>query len=69
MHNLLYSPFIVPLGAFAMVAIVVSMGLWSKTRQKELEIQHDLQLRRMEHERQLKQLEIDKLKAGKGPEA
>lgn len=69
MENLIHSPFIVPLGAFAMVAIIVSAGAWSKARQKELDIEHDLRLRQMEHERKMKELEIEKLKIGKGPEA
>jgi len=69
MLELIHSPYIVPLGAFAMVAIIVSVTAWSKARQKELDMEHDLRLQQMEHERRLKELEIEKLKAGRGGDA
>jgi hypothetical protein len=69
MDNLLHSPFIVPLGAFAMVAIIVSVSAWAKARHRELDVQHDLRLREMEHLQKMKELEIERLKVGKGPEA
>jgi len=69
MQNCLYSPFIVPLGAFALAAIIVAVTTWGKTRQKEIQMQHDMRLQQMEHERKMKELEIEKLKAGRGGEA
>ena len=69
MESCLNSPFIVPLGAFAMVAVIVVATTWGRARQKELQIEHDLRLQQMEHERKMKELEIEKLKAGKAPEA
>ena len=68
MEDLIHSPFIVPLGAFAMVAIIVAVTAWSRTRMKELEIEREMRLSQMEHERRMKELEIEKLKAGKGAE-
>ena len=69
METALTSPFIIPLGAFAMSAIIVALVVWGKTRQKELQIDHDLQVQRMEHERKLVELEIEKLKVSANPPA
>lgn len=66
METLINSPFIIPLGAFAMVAIVVSVGAWAKVRNREIQSQHELRLRQMEHEQKMKALEIERLKAGGG---
>jgi uncharacterized protein (UPF0261 family) len=56
----LHSPFIIPLGAFAMVSIIVWVNSIQKTREREL--QHDLQVKEMEHEARMKQLEIERLR-------
>jgi hypothetical protein len=69
MEDLIHSPFIVPLGAFAMVAIIVTVVVWSKARMKEMEIDRDLRLQQMEHERRMKELEIEKMKVERAPEA
>lgn len=69
MEAILNSPFIVPLGAFALAAIIVGFTVWGRTRQRELQIQHDLRLQQMEHERKMKELEIEKIKASKGTDA
>jgi hypothetical protein len=61
----LNSPFIIPLGAFAMATLIVGVIVWGKTHMKELEIDLDLQLQRMEHERKMKELEIEKLKVSR----
>jgi hypothetical protein len=61
----LNSPFIIPLGAFAMATLIVGVIVWGKTHMKELEIDRDLQLQRMEHERKMKELEIEKLKVSR----
>ncbi len=58
----LQNPFIIPLGAFAMVIVIVAIWSYRKTREKELEAHRDLRMREMEHERQLKQMEIEKAK-------
>ena len=69
MEDLIHSPFIVPLGAFAMVAIIVTVVVWSKARMKEMEVDRDLRLQQMEHERRMKELEIEKMKVERAPEA
>lgn len=65
MREILFSPFIVPLGGMTMALLIVVAVVWGKARQKEIE--HDLEVRRMEHERQMKELEIQRIKAGGGP--
>ena len=59
---MLNNPFIIPLGAFVMVIIIVAIGSFKKMRDKELEAHLALRQREMEHERQLKQMEIEKAK-------
>jgi len=56
------SPFVVPLGAFLMVVIIVAIGSMKKMREKELEAHHRLRTQEMEHERKLKEMEIEKAK-------
>ena len=53
---------VVPLGAFLMVIIIVALTNFRKMREKELLAHQDLRLREMEHERKLKEMEIEKAK-------
>lgn len=64
MIEIFNSPFIVPIGAMAMSLLITVAVIWGKTRQKEIQSQHELEIRRMEHERQMKELELQKLKSG-----
>lgn len=64
MIEIFNSPFIVPLGGMTMALLITVAAIWGKTRQKEIQSQHDLELRRMEHERQMMELEIQKTKTG-----
>ena len=48
-----------------MATLIVGVIVWGKTHMKELEIDRDLQLQRMEHERKMKELEIEKLKVSR----
>jgi hypothetical protein len=54
--------FVVPLGAFIMVVLIVGIKVMGRTRERELEAHRDLRMREMEHERRLKELEIEKAK-------
>jgi hypothetical protein len=56
------SPFIVPLGAFVMVVIIVAISSMKKMREKELEAHQQLRTQEMEHERRLKEMDIEKAK-------
>ena len=57
---------VVPLGVFLMVilivAITVGFSSLRKIRERELLAHQDLRTREMEHERTMKQLEIEKVK-------
>jgi hypothetical protein len=56
----LHNPYLIPLGAFAMVVLIVAIAHLSKTREKELVAHQELRIREMEHERKMKELEIEK---------
>lgn len=53
---------LVPLGSFVMVVIIVATISFRKMRERELQAHQDLRLREMDHERRLKELEIERLK-------
>jgi hypothetical protein len=52
----------VPLGSFVMVIIIVGTISFRKMRERELQAHQDLRMREMDHERRLKELEIERLK-------
>jgi len=56
------SPFLIPLGAFAMVVLIVAINSMSKMREKELVAHQQLRTQEMEHERKMKELDIEKAK-------
>jgi hypothetical protein len=56
------SPLAIPLGAFAMVVLLVAIGSIKKMRERELEAHQQLRSQEMEHERKLKEMEIEKAK-------
>lgn len=56
----LHNPFIVPLGSFVMVVLIVAIISMRKMREKELEAHRELRMREMEHERKIKEMEIEK---------
>ncbi len=58
----LHNPFLVPLGLFVMVIVIVAIVQFVKMREKELAAHQQLRLHEMEHERQMKELEIQKAK-------
>jgi hypothetical protein len=60
--NMHLSPFAVPLGAFLMVVIIVAITSMSKMREKELSAHQQLRTQEMEHERKLKELDIERAK-------
>jgi hypothetical protein len=60
MEGVLHNPFIVPLGAFVMVIFIVAIVSMRKMREHELRAHQELRIREMEHERKMKELEIDK---------
>jgi hypothetical protein len=63
-------PAIIPLvgmiAGITMVIAIVGLVFWNKTRERELQFHQDLRLKEMEHQRRMKEieLEIEKVKAG-----
>jgi hypothetical protein len=50
----------IPLGAFLMVILIVAIVSFRNMREKELMAHQELRMREMEHERKLKEMEIEK---------
>ena len=56
------NPFIIPLGLFAMVVLIVAIKSMTTMREKELNAHQQLRQQEIEHERKMKELEIEKVK-------
>ena len=61
------SPFVIPLGVFAMVVLIVAITQIVKIREKEMEVHQKLHIEEMEHQRRMRELdlELDRIKQGK----
>jgi hypothetical protein len=55
----MYSPFLIPLGCFAMVVLIVAITHLVKIRDKELETHQKLYQEQLEHQRKMKELELE----------
>jgi hypothetical protein len=53
------SPFVVPLGVFAMVVLIVAITQVAKIRDLELEIHQKLRMEEMEHQRRIRELDME----------
>jgi len=60
------SPFVIPLGVFAMVAVIVAITHMAKLRDKEMQIQQQLHAAQLEHQRKMLELqtELERVKQG-----
>ncbi len=56
------SGLLVPLGVFAMVVLIVAIKSMSGTREKELIAHQQLRQLEMEHERKMKEMDLEKAK-------
>jgi hypothetical protein len=54
---------LIPIAGMLMVLGIVAIVFWHKTRMKEFQYHQDLRLREMEHQRKMKELEVDLEKA------
>lgn len=56
-------PFLIPIvgciAGCAMIVFIVAIVFWHRTRSRELEIHREMRIREMEHERNLKQMELE----------
>ena len=53
------SPLIIPLGVFAMVVLIVAITKMAKIRDREIEVHQRLHLEQLEHQRKMKELELE----------
>ncbi len=60
---MIHEGLIIPLAGMAMVLGIVAIVFWFKAREKELQYHQDLRLREMEHQRKMKELEVELEKA------
>jgi hypothetical protein len=53
------SPFLTPLAVFAMVVLIVAIAEMAKIRNMELEVHQKLHGQEMEHQRKMRELELE----------
>ncbi|MGO8787650.1 MAG: hypothetical protein ACLQVL_09745 [Terriglobia bacterium] len=53
------SPFVVPLAVFAMVVLIVAITHLAKIRDTEIEVHQKLHVAEMEHQRKMRELELE----------
>ena len=53
------SPFVIPLGVFAMVVLIVATAEVAKIRNRELDVHQKLHGQEMEHQRKMRELELE----------
>lgn len=60
--DILSPPVLGILAPFTMAVLIVGIVMFKKVRENELRVHQELRTREMEHERRLKELEIEKVK-------
>jgi len=68
MEFMALGPFLVPIAGMLMVVFIVGIVFWYKAREKELQYHQDMRIREMEHQRKMKELELERVKVRQGPE-
>jgi len=53
------SPFLIPLAVFAMVVLIVAIAEVAKIRNLEIDIHQRLHVQEMEHQRKMRELELE----------
>ena len=53
------SPFLIPLAVFAMVVLIVAITQIATLRGKEMEVHQRLHLEEMDHQRKMRELELE----------
>ncbi len=53
------SPILIPLAVFAMVVLIVAMAELTKIRNLEVDVHQKLHLEEMEHQRKMRELELE----------
>ncbi len=60
---------LVPIGAFAAVVLIVAIISLTKMRDKEMEVQQGLHLEELEHQRKMKELNLELERVRQGSQA
>ncbi len=65
MEPLPFLPLLIPFAGMLMVIAIVAIVYWFKAREKELQFHQELRIKEMEHQRRMKELEleVEKVKA------
>ena len=50
---------LIPIAGMLMVLGIVAIVFWTKARMKEMQFHQDLRIREMEHQRKMKELEVE----------
>ncbi len=53
---------IVPLAGILMIIVIVAITSFNRMRERELQAHQDLRMREMEHEKNIKEMELEKSK-------
>ena len=61
------SPFIIPLAVFALAVIITAVTELVKIRAREIETHQQLRLEEMEHQRKMRELDLELEQAKQGP--
>ena len=59
MHDILYSPYIVPLGAFVVGIAYYGFTTWRKVREREMTHESEMRQKEMEHQQQMKTMDLE----------
>lgn len=59
MHEILYSPYIVPLGAFVVAIAYYGFITWRKVREREMNHESEMRQKEMEHQHRMKALDLE----------
>lgn len=62
----IFNPFLIPVAFFAMVVLIVAITQMVRIRDKEMEIHQKLYQEEMEHQRRMKELELEMARVQQG---
>jgi hypothetical protein len=63
MEGIPHIVFFIPIAGMAMIVAIIGIIFWYKVRERELAVQQDMRIREMEHQRRLKELDLELEKA------
>jgi hypothetical protein len=59
MHEILYSPYIVPLGAFVVGIAYYGFSTWRKVREREMNLESEIRQKEMDHQHKMKAMDLE----------